>query len=81
MTRPNPDTLNLFTVDRWLVDANTVLRSAELAAEDRATRDAIRRARKELEPALHRARLALDDARLRGAIQLDLPAAETKEQE
>lgn len=72
MNRPNADTIEPAAVDRWLLEANERLRNAEVAATDRSIRDAIRRARKELEPAVARARQILEDARLRGATQQEL---------
>ncbi len=79
MNRPSPDTIELAAVDRWLLEANALLRNADVACTDRGIRDAIRRARKELEPAVSRARHILDDAKLRGATQQELPNMEGTE--
>lgn len=73
MNRPHPDIMEPSAVDRWLLEANERLGKAEAVASDRAVRDAIRAARKALKPAIERARHILDDERLRGARQQDLP--------
>ena len=78
MNRPSPDTIELAAVDRWLLEANERLRNADAAATDRTVRDAIRRARAELEPAVRRARQILDDAKLKGATQQELPIDPTQ---
>ena len=81
MKRPSPDTMEPAAVDRLLLEANERLRNADAVATDRTVRDAIRRARKELEPAVARARTILEDAKLRGATQQELPMDQPKEEE
>lgn len=68
----NPETIEPAAVDRWLIEAEERLRNAETLTKDHAVRDAVRSARKELEPALRRARQILDDERLRHARQQEL---------
>lgn len=70
--RPNPETLVPRAVARWLLEAEGALVKAQKATDDRATGDAIDRARKELGPARKRAELVLKDVALKTARQTDL---------
>lgn len=69
MTRPTAETLGPRFVSSELVRAEEALVGAQRATEDRAVADAIAKARKELAPAVKRARLILEDVALRTAKQ------------
>ncbi len=70
--RPNADTIGPRFVCNELVKAEGALVNAQTATEDRSVADSIERARKEIAPAVKRARLILEDVDLRTAPQADL---------
>lgn len=72
MTRPSSETLAARFVSSELVKAEAALVAAQRATEDRAVADAIERVRKDLTPAVKRARLILEDIGLRTAKQTSL---------
>jgi hypothetical protein len=72
VSQPNADTIGPRFVARELVKAEELLANAQKATGDRTVADQIGRTRRELAPALARARAILKDADLRTALQTSL---------
>lgn len=69
---PTTETIEPLAVLRWVTEADTLLGQAAVLTKDLTIEDALKKARKELGPAVRRARLILDDRRLKVAKQPSL---------
>ena len=69
---PTTETIEPLAVLRWVKEADTLLGQASVLTKDLTIADALKKARKELGPAVRRARLILDDEQLKVAKQQSL---------
>lgn len=72
MMGPTTETIEPLAVLRWVKEADTLLGQAAVLTQDLTIEQALREARTALGPAVRRARLILDDKRLKVAEQQSL---------